>query len=596
MKKIFWIAGEKSGDLHASYVMEQLNNSHPELMHSGIGGPRMEKFAFKPLFPFARFSVMGFAEVIKHLSFFLKVEKKIKTLFREDPPDLVVLVDYPGLNLRIARIAKKFNLPVLYYICPQFWAWKKKRLLDLATYTDHVAYILPFEGKFLKENKINSTYVGHPVAEEINIDLSKKEFAEKYGLDQSKKWLGFLPGSRDNEIKKMLPVYLNTMLKLADQKFQFLLSCSDSVSKTMFHDLIQKFSLENLTIIEQDNYCLMKYSDLVIVTSGTATLETAYLGTPFIIAYKAQKISFELGKRFIRINRIGLPNIILDKDLAPELIQESANAENITLHIKKILLDPERYQDFKKNLEQLHNLLGKNSAAKKTAEIIVDLLNDKKDEIKQKKSSKFSRKTLDPIIFFLEKYFGAFLILLLGITYRYKFKSPKPRDRVIYAFWHRNLLPLVYLRKFENAAVLISSSRDGQFIAGPLEALGFKTVRGSSTRGGSQALREMIRISKEHSLAITPDGPKGPGEKIKPGLISAAFLTKLPIVLTVVDIDKEKIFNSWDRFRFPLPFSRINVTYSKPIHINNKDNIDDKITELEREFKLMEFKNKIKRG
>jgi lysophospholipid acyltransferase (LPLAT)-like uncharacterized protein len=211
----------------------------------------------------------------------------------------------------------------------------------------------------------------------------------------------------------------------------------------------------------------------------------------------------------------------------------------------------------------------------------------------KKKSHKFTRKVLDPLVFFLEKYFGAMLIFLLGITYRYKLKSPEPKERVIYAFWHRNLLPLVYLRKFENAAVLISSSRDGQFIAGPLEALGFKTVRGSSTRRGSQALREMIRISQEHSLAITPDGPKGPREKIKPGLINAAYLTKLPIVLTVVDIEKEKTFNSWDNFRFPLPFSRINVTYSKPIFINNKDNIDEKITELEREFKLMEFKNKI---
>ncbi|KQC08892.1 MAG: hypothetical protein APR54_00345 [Candidatus Cloacimonas sp. SDB] len=374
MKKIFWIAGEKSGDLHASYVMEQLNNSHPELLHLGIGGPRMEKFAFKPLFPFERFSVMGFAEVIKHLYFFLQVEKRIKTLFRKDPPALVVLVDYPGLNLRIARIAKKFHLPVLYYICPQFWAWKKKRLLDLATFTDHVAYILPFEGKFLKEYNINSTYVGHPIAEEITIALSKKEFAEKYDLDLNKKWLGFLPGSRDNEIKKMLPVYLDAMSKLADQNFQFLLSCSDSVSRTIFHNQVQKFPIKNLKIIYQDNYCLMKFSDLVIATSGTATLETAYLGTPFIIAYKAHQISFELGKRFIRIKRIGLPNIILDKDLAPELIQKYATAENIALQIKKILFDPNRYQDFKKNLEQLHDLLGKNSAARKTAEIIFDLL------------------------------------------------------------------------------------------------------------------------------------------------------------------------------------------------------------------------------
>jgi lysophospholipid acyltransferase (LPLAT)-like uncharacterized protein len=213
---------------------------------------------------------------------------------------------------------------------------------------------------------------------------------------------------------------------------------------------------------------------------------------------------------------------------------------------------------------------------------------------KRKLSKSFTKKLLDPVIFFLEKYLAALLILIMGITYRYKVKTPEPDGRVIYAFWHRNLLPLVFLRKFEKNTVLISRSKDGQFIAGPIEALGFKTVRGSSTRGGSKAVRQLVKASRNFSLAITPDGPKGPRETIKEGLIITAYLSKLPIILIVVDIDKEIVLNSWDGFRIPHLFSRINISYSKPIHIKDKDNIDGKIAELEREFKLLENKNKVR--
>lgn len=376
MRKIFWIAGEKSGDLHAGKVLEELQRRHPDWQHGGIGGPVMAEWGFQQLFQFDRFAVMGFIEVIKHLPFFFQVEKKIRQYFVENRPDLVVLVDYPGLNLRIARMANKLQIPVLYYICPQFWAWKSHRLLDLKRYTRHVANILPFETSLLQQAGIPSTYVGHPIAEEIEVKISREQFAERYNLNSNKRWLGFLPGSRNTEIHKMLPLYLETIAGLSPNDNEFLISHSSSVSASLFRKILQKYPGLNYHILEQDNYALMKYSDLVVVTSGTATLETAYLGTPFIIAYKANPLSFALGKRIVKIRRIGLPNIILDRDLASELIQNDATPHNLRCHITDILSDPATCRNFREELRLLHDLLGKNSASRGTAGIIEGLLHE----------------------------------------------------------------------------------------------------------------------------------------------------------------------------------------------------------------------------
>ena len=376
MKKIFWIAGENSSDLHASFVIKVLNKRDIKLQHFGIGGPEMQANGFDAIFPFEKFSVMGFLEVLKHLFFYINVEKQIKKLFFSSKPDLVVLVDYPGLNMRIAKLAKSFGIPVLYFICPQFWAWKKNRLLKLKKFTDHISFILPFEKKYLDEYKIPSTYVGHPIAEEIVIGFNKKDFAEKYNLDLNKKWLGFLPGSRNNEIRKILPEYLKAIKKFDPAQYEVLISKATTISDILFHNIISSYDLPKISFIKNDNYSLMKHCDFIVAKSGTSSLETAYIGTPFIIVYKTSKISYEIGKRFITINRIGLPNIILDKDLAPELIQDKANAENIYFNVTDILNSKEKCKTFHNELKKLHSILGNKSASEGTANIIEDLINE----------------------------------------------------------------------------------------------------------------------------------------------------------------------------------------------------------------------------
>jgi len=375
MKKIFWLAGENSGDLHAAEVLTELNRRKKDYLHFGIGGEKMENQGFHSLFPFEKFSVMGFAEVIKHLPFFLKVEKKIREIFFEKKPDLVILVDYPGLNLRIAAMASKHGIPVLYFISPQFWAWKRKRVFALKKFTKQVAYIFPFEGEYLEKAGVKSTFVGHPIAEEIEIKISKKQFAEKFHLDLQKRRLGFFPGSRNTEIRKILPVFIETIEKFDANEFEFLISKATTVNDDLFGKLT-KSQIGKVKIITRNRYEMMKYCDFSVVTSGTATLENAFLGTPFLIVYKTGKISYEIGKRIIKIGRIGLPNIILNENVIPELIQNEVNAERIFAETMSVLNSPEKYEEIEKKLMKIQQILGSKSVSAEMVNIIEKMLNE----------------------------------------------------------------------------------------------------------------------------------------------------------------------------------------------------------------------------
>ncbi len=353
--KIFWLAGESSADLHSELVMKALNDKFGNLTHIGIGGPRMQRQGLKPIFPFEKFSVMGFVEVVKHLFFFFKVQIRLSKLFSTEKFDLAILVDYPGLNLRIAKMADEMRIPVLYFICPQFWAWKHNRVYQLRDSVRYVACILPFEEELLKIHNINCSYIGHPIAEEITFELYRDSFARFFGLDSSKKWIGFFPGSRNNEITKMLPVFLQAAKKWNQNEYQILFSKSHNVNHQLYMHLIE--GQKDIIIIDGYNYEMMKYCELLVCTSGTVTLEAAYIGTPLVICYKASYLSYLIGRKFVRIKRIGLPNIVLDSDLLPELIQGEMNPANIYKTGMQILTDPEMNTKIRKELFKLRAML-----------------------------------------------------------------------------------------------------------------------------------------------------------------------------------------------------------------------------------------------
>ncbi len=372
--RIFWLAGENSGDLHASLVMRKLNQSVPYIRHYGIGGKRMQAEGLEPLFPFERFSLMGFAEVIRHLGFFYKVEARLKQSFVKDKPDLAILVDYPGLNLRVARYADDARVPVLYFICPQFWAWKHKRVYKLKFNTRHVACILPFEKELLDIHNVTGSFVGHPIAEEIKLDLDRAAFANFFGLDTNKRWLGFLPGSRMAEIERMLPVFLESIAHFDPSAYEFLVSKAQSIDHRKFMQIVHHAGSARIRIIDGYNYEMMKYCDFMISTSGTATLETAYLGTPLMIAYKTSLLSYWIARRLVRVKRIGLPNIILEKDIVPELLQDQVTPLHISRTALEILSDPEAYSRMRQELNSIKSLLGSISTSGEMVRLIRRML------------------------------------------------------------------------------------------------------------------------------------------------------------------------------------------------------------------------------
>ncbi len=374
MRKIFWLAGEPSGDLHASFVMQKLNEHDNELEHYGVGGYRMAHQGLKQLYPFKQFNVMGFIEVVKHLNFFNNVENGIAKWLEKNKPDLVVLVDYPGLNLRIAKIAHELRIKVFYYISPTVWAWKHNRVKKLKKYCEFVACILPFEEDYLVSRGVHAKYVGNPVAEEITVTLSKEEFAEKYGLDVNKKWIGFMPGSRDMEIKRLLPEYLHAVEVFNDDTMEYLFSLSSSVDRKLFMRLFDEKKTANCHLIFNDNYNLMKHSYVACVTSGTATLEAALIGNPFIIVYKTSQTSYSVGRRVIKLEYIGLPNLIMGVGVVPELIQNNAKGFSIYRTLQDYINSPDFYVKKKKQLEDLHKEVGDKSASKETANHIREIL------------------------------------------------------------------------------------------------------------------------------------------------------------------------------------------------------------------------------
>lgn len=353
-KTIFWVVGEKSGDTHASKIIAHL----PQYHHFGIGGNMMMEKGFKPIFPFKKFAVMGVLDVIKNIRFFYKVKNEIQRIFLSKKIDAVVLVDYPGFNLKIAKIAKKFNLKVIYYICPKVWASRESRIKKLRKYTDKLLSILPFEVDYFKKFGLKVTFVGNPSLEQVKPKITKAEFAQKFGLNLNKKWIALFPGSRNSEVKKLLPVFIALSKLLIKREYEVIISKADSVnSDFLYTENIPR----GIKIISQFNYDMMEHSDFLVVKSGTTTLEAAITKTPFLIVYKTDPLFYNIVKKIIKIPYIGLPNIITNSLIIKEFIQKKAEPKALFNHIEQNLSCLKKYQTIQDNLNKVKELLKGNS-------------------------------------------------------------------------------------------------------------------------------------------------------------------------------------------------------------------------------------------
>lgn len=363
--KYFVIAGEASGDLHGGNFLKELYQVDRQAEVAFWGGDYMASFAGKPLKHINDLAFMGFIEVVKNLRTILGNIKLCKEQILNFKPDALVLIDYPGFNLRIAEWAKEHGIKVFYYISPQVWAWKQKRVHKIKKYVDHMLVILPFEEDFYKKFDFKVEFVGHPLIDAIeNFNASDKSV-----LNFNKKVIALLPGSRKQEVEVKLPI----MLSVADNypDYQFVIAGAPTLDQDFYKQFTSAYP--NVSIVFNQTYQLLSQSHAALVTSGTATLETALFHVPEVVCYKGSAISYHIAKRLIKINYISLVNLIMDKEVVKELIQHELNTTNIKIELNKILDGPGRdtmmitYQD-------LTEKLGGGGASKRVAESIYSRL------------------------------------------------------------------------------------------------------------------------------------------------------------------------------------------------------------------------------
>lgn len=365
--KYYIISGEASGDLHGSNLMKSMFEKDPNAEIRFWGGDLMQQVGGTLVKHYKDLSFMGFAEVIMNIGTILKNISFCKTDILEFKPDALILIDYPGFNMRIAEFAKKRGIKVHYYISPQIWAWKENRIHKIKRDVDKMYVILPFEKEFYEEkHHFPVHFVGHPLIDAIanRTQVKEKEFREKFQLS-NKPIIALLPGSRKQEIKKLLAV----MLKMADKftDYEFVIAGAPSQDFEFYKPFIKK---DNVQFISNRTYDLLSVSYAAIVTSGTATLETALFKVPEIVCYKTSWISYQIGKRLVDLKFISLVNLIMNKEVVKELIQEDFNEKKLEIELHKIL-DKKIRQAMFLDYFELEKKLGGKGASKKVAELII---------------------------------------------------------------------------------------------------------------------------------------------------------------------------------------------------------------------------------
>lgn len=374
--KFLIIAGEPSGDRHGSDLVVALRKNMPDSKFFGIGGDEMQQRGVDLFYHISQLAFLGFSEILKHIPFIFFIIKKLKRWIKENRPRAVILIDYPGFNLRLAKISKKLNIPVIYYICPQLWAWGRKRVEKIRRYVDLPLVIFKFEEEFYTAHQIKSKFVGHPLVDEIHISQSEEEFREKYHLAPNNPIVALLPGSRVNEVRSLLPVMAETTRSfLENHKAEWVIGKSAAVSEKIYREILGGDA--NFHLIQGDTHHIMKYSFVVIVASGTATLETGFLGTPMIVLYKVSPFTYLLGKRLVKIKNIALANIVSGKQVIPELIQGEVTVNRLNVELEKYFKNAGYYNHVVKELKQIPEKLGKPGTAKRAARVITEFLEAK---------------------------------------------------------------------------------------------------------------------------------------------------------------------------------------------------------------------------
>lgn len=359
--KIYIIAGEDSGDLHSSNLMKALKARENDLAFRGVGGDLMKAQGMKLVAHIEDINFMGFVEVVKNLKTIRQLFKTVEADIMDWQPDVVILVDYPGFNLRLAPFIKEHQIPLIYYISPQVWAWKKGRVKKIKTLVDRMMVILPFEKEFYAKEGLEVDFVGHPL-----LDVVGEERVSESVSVEKLETIALLPGSRKQEIRRMLPVMLEASKAFPDKRF--IIGGAPSRKRSFYEELLGEAKVD---LWMNRTYELLEQADYAWVTSGTATLETALFKVPEVVCYKGSWLSFQIGKRLVNVKFISLVNLILDREAVKELLQAAFRPKQLIAEQNK-LMSPERKAKLQADYDDLYARLGEKGASDRAARIVLE--------------------------------------------------------------------------------------------------------------------------------------------------------------------------------------------------------------------------------
>lgn len=375
--KVMIVAGEASGDLHGSNLIKAVHEKEPNIEFFGVGGPKIKETGSQILVDSADLAVVGISEVLYHADKILGALKLLKKKLIEERPSLLILIDFPDFNLMLAKHAKKAGIPILYYISPQVWAWRKKRVHKIAKLVNRMAVIFPFEVDFYKKAGLDARFVGHPLIDAVKVSTDRESIRKKFGIEEGERAIGLLPGSRGKEIKSLLPPMLESaeIMAARSPEFQFILPVAHTLDRSLIDEQLALYNVE-VNVVEGATYDVMKACDAAFIASGTASLEAAIIGTPMVVVYSASPLTYLVAKLFVlkNIKFFSLPNIIAERKIISELLQEEVNAGRMVEEMFAILYGKGIYDQMVQDLDEVREKLGGEGASRRTAELVIDMV------------------------------------------------------------------------------------------------------------------------------------------------------------------------------------------------------------------------------
>jgi len=373
--RVLMIAGEASGDLHGADLLRALRARVPRLEVFGIGGADLRAAGMQTVVDAGEVATVGVVEAVSHVRQLYGVYRTLVRRLREHPPDLCILIDFPEFNLRVARAAKRAGVPVLYYIGPQVWAWRRGRVRTIARRVDRLAVVFPFEPALYSGRECAVEFVGHPLLDRVAATKTRAATRAAHGFADDRPLVLLLPGSRRSEIERILPAMLDAVRTLAaDPSRQFVLGLAPTVSRDAVEALVTRAGVA-VPVVAGDTYDLMAAADLAIVASGTATLECALLGCPMVVVYRMSSLTYAVGRLLVRgVRHIAMPNIVAGRAIVPELLQGAASGSAIAAAARDILDQPGRRDEMVRDLRAVRTRLGRGGAAARAADIAVEML------------------------------------------------------------------------------------------------------------------------------------------------------------------------------------------------------------------------------